>query len=172
MSSISALYFSSLCKQLYANFCWHSVSSSQQSVAWWPKWDLCCILLLTSNRLPLKASCLSNRLLANSTFACMKIWTICFFFLEETFDHVLGSEIDHVSLMFISEHESMQIRDTKWMFAYFYNPDNNSWNLFNCKCNPFKIKLNYKHWGINFVVTLGPKAEHLAINFVCKLVFW
>ena len=69
-------------------------------------------------------------------------------------------------------HESMQIRDTKWMFAYFYNPDNNSWNLFNCKCNPFKVKLNYKHWEINFVVTLGPKAEPLAINFVCKLVFW
>ena len=29
--------------------------------------------------------------------------------MEETFDHVLGNEIDHVSLMFISEHESMQI---------------------------------------------------------------
>ena len=29
--------------------------------------------------------------------------------MEETFDHVLGNEIDHVSPMFISEHESMQI---------------------------------------------------------------
>ena len=34
---------------------------------------------------------------------------ICFFFMEEIFDHVLGNEIDHVSPMFISEHESMQI---------------------------------------------------------------
>ena len=42
---------------------------------------------------------------------------ICFFFVEETFDHVLGAnEIDHVSLMCISEHESMQIWDAKWMF--------------------------------------------------------
>ena len=39
--------------------------------------------------------------------------TICSFFVEETFDHVLGKEIDHVSPMFISEHESMQIRDAK-----------------------------------------------------------
>ena len=31
----------------------------------------------------------------------------------ETFDHVLGDEIDHVSLMCISEHELMQIWDTK-----------------------------------------------------------
>ena len=31
-------------------------------------------------------------------------------------------------------------------------------------------KLNYKHQEIDFVVTLGPKAEHLTINFVCKLV--
>ena len=52
------------CKQLYANFCWHSVSSLWQSVSWRPKSDLCWILLLTSNRVPLKASCLSNRLLA------------------------------------------------------------------------------------------------------------
>ena len=29
--------------------------------------------------------------------------------MEETFDHVLGNEIDHVSPMFISEHESVQI---------------------------------------------------------------
>ena len=30
-----------------------------------------------------------------------------------TFDHVLGDEIDHISPMFISEHESMQIWDAK-----------------------------------------------------------
>ena len=41
------------------------------------------------------------------------------FFVEETFDQVLGNEIDHVSEMFISEHEAMQIWDAKWMFAYF-----------------------------------------------------
>ena len=44
---------------------------------------------------------------------CPKISTICFFFVEETFDHVLGDEIDHVPLMCISEHESMQIWDAK-----------------------------------------------------------
>ena len=38
---------------------------------------------------------------------------ICFFFVEETFDHLLGNEIDHVSPVFISEHESMQIWDAK-----------------------------------------------------------
>ena len=41
----------------------------------------------------------------------------------------------------------------------------------NCKCNSFKVKLNYKHREIDFVVTLGAEAEHLMINFVCKLVF-
>ena len=44
---------------------------------------------------------------------CPKISTICFFVVEETFDHVLGDEIDHVSLMCISEHELMQIWDAK-----------------------------------------------------------
>ena len=102
------------CKQCYANFSWHSGSSSRQSVAWRPKWELCCILLLTSNKVPLKAKSTSRQI----NF-CLKILMICFFFVEETFDHVLSDEIDHVSLMFISEHESMQIWDAKWMFAYF-----------------------------------------------------
>ena len=39
--------------------------------------------------------------------------------MEETFDHVLGNEIDPVSPTFISEHESMQMCDAKWLFAYF-----------------------------------------------------
>ena len=43
----------------------------------------------------------------------------CFFFVEETFDHVLGDEIHYVSPMFISENESMQIWGTKLMFVYF-----------------------------------------------------
>ena len=38
---------------------------------------------------------------------------IFFFFVEETFDHVLGNEIDHVLPMFISEYESMQIWNAK-----------------------------------------------------------
>ena len=38
-------------------------------------------------------------------------------------------------------------------------------------CKSFKVKLNYKHRKINFVVTLGPEVEHLTLNFVCKLVF-
>ena len=50
---------------------------------------------------------------------CPKILTIRFFFVEETFNHVLANEIDHVSPMFISVYESMQIWDAKWMFAYF-----------------------------------------------------
>ena len=33
--------------------------------------------------------------------------------MEKTFDHVLGNEVYHVSLMFISEHELMQIWDAK-----------------------------------------------------------
>ena len=37
----------------------------------------------------------------------------CLFFVEETFNHMLGNEIDHVSPMFISEHESMQMWDAK-----------------------------------------------------------
>ena len=36
---------------------------------------------------------------------CPKISTICFFFLEETFDHVLGNQKDQVSPMFISENQ-------------------------------------------------------------------
>ena len=36
---------------------------------------------------------------------CTKIFTICFFFVEETFNRVLGNEIDQVSPMFISEHQ-------------------------------------------------------------------
>ena len=66
---LSQCYISrSSCKQVYANFCSHSLSSSRKSIAWRPKWDLSCILLLTSNKVLLKASCLSNRLLAKSTF--------------------------------------------------------------------------------------------------------
>ena len=54
---------------------------------------------------------------------------------------------------------------------FFYNPNKfflyrNSRNLFNCKCNSFDVKLT----NVDFVVTLGPEAEHLMINLVCKLV--
>ena len=100
------------------------------------------------------------------------------FFVKETFDHMLGKEIDHVSPMFISEHESMKYgtQNECLHILSFYNPNRffcNSWNLFHCKCNSFKVKLNYKHQEIDFVVTVGPvKAKHLTINFVCKSVFF
>ena len=97
---------------------------------------------------------------------------ICFFFVEETFNHVLGNKIEHVSPMFISEHELMQIWDTKvnvciscsfiTQIGFFVIPE----IFFNYKCNSFKVKLNYKPHKIDFVVTLGPNGKHL--NFVCK----
>ena len=49
---------------------------------------------------------------------CTKIFTICFFFVEDTFNHVLGNKIDQVSPMFISEHQC-KIWDAKQMFADF-----------------------------------------------------
>ena len=55
---------------------------------------------------------------------------------------------------------------------FFYNPNRffcNSCDLFNCKCNSFKVKLNYKHREIDFVVTLGPDAEQ-TINFVVSFL--
>ena len=44
---------------------------------------------------------------------------------------------------------------------FFYNPNKsfcNSWNLFQCKCNSFKVKINDKH---RLCGDLGPEAEHL-----------
>ena len=64
------------------------------------------------------------------------------------------NEIDHVSPMFISEHESTQIQckygtqNECLHILLFYNPNKffcNSWNLFNCKSNSIKVKINYKH---------------------------
>ena len=72
-----------------------------------------------SNKVPLKSHCLSNRLLTKSTFA--KIFTICFFFVEETFDHVLGNKVDHVSLMFISEHQCKYGTQNKCLQILFFN---------------------------------------------------
>ena len=46
--------------------------------------------------------------------------TICFVFAAQTFDHVLDDEIDRVSPMFISEHESMMERKMNvWIFCSF-----------------------------------------------------
>ena len=75
----------------------------------------------------------------NETFAVFYYWLLIEyrlsqqtfrqinFFVEETFDHVLGNEIDHVSLMFISEHESMQIlygtQNECLHILFFYNPN-------------------------------------------------
>ena len=45
--------------------------------------------------------------------------------MEETFDHMLGKEIDHVSPMFISEHESMKYgtQNECLHILSFYNPN-------------------------------------------------
>ena len=83
------------------------------------------------------------------------------FFVEETFDHVLGNKIDHVSFLNMNRCKCGTQNDCLHIL-FFYNPNRffcNSWNLFNCKCNWFKVKLNYRHRE-NFVVTLGPEAEH------------
>ena len=45
-----------------------------------------------------------------------------------------------------------------------------SWNLFNCKRNSFKVKINYKHWLCGDFRTWG-QTFTLMLNFVCKLVF-
>ena len=52
---------------------------------------------------------------------CAKIFTICFFFVEETFDHVLGNKVDHVSLMFISEHQCKYATQNKYLQILFFN---------------------------------------------------
>ena len=66
---------------------------------------------------------------------------ICFFFVEETFDHVLGNKLDHVSLMFIPEHQCKYGTQNKFLQILFFNSLNksfcNSKNLFNCKCISF-----------------------------------
>ena len=69
-------------------------------------------LLLTSNKVLFEGKLFVEQTSRQINF-CPKILTICFFFVEETFDHMLGDEIDHVSPMFISERESTQIWDAK-----------------------------------------------------------
>ena len=86
------------CKQVYANFCWHWAHCDKELHDDPNKSFAVCYWLL------IKSCCLSNRLLAKSTFAT-KIFTICFFFVEETFNWVLRNKIDQVSPMFISEHQ-------------------------------------------------------------------
>ena len=92
----------------------------------------------------------------------------------QTFDHVLGDEIDHVSPMFISENRSKYGKQNECLhILFFYNP-----NKFFCTVIPeicltasvIHLTLNLIT-NIDFVVTLGPEAEHLTLNFVCKLVF-
>ena len=56
---------------------------------------------------------------------------------------------------------------------FFYNPNKFFcifWNLFNCKRNSFKVKINYKHWLCGDFRTRG-QTFTLMLNFVCKLVF-
>ena len=78
--------------------------------------------------------------------------------MEETFDHVLGDEIDHVSLMFISEHESMQMNVCIFcsfitQISFFVIPE----ICLTAGVIHSKLKLITN---IDFVVTLGPEAEH------------
>ena len=90
--------------------------------------------------------------------------TICFFFAAQTFDHVLGNEIDRVSLMFISElqHESMMERKMNvrifssfiTQISLFVIPE----ICFSASVIHSKLKLMTN---IDSVVTLGPEAKHL-----------
>ena len=60
--------------------------------------------------------------------------------------------IDANMLKYGTQNECLHI-------LFFYKSNRffcNSWNLLNCMCNPFNVKLNYK----------GPKAKHLTINCV------
>ena len=94
--------------------------------------------------------------------------------MEDTFDDVLGNELDHVSLMFISEHESMLNMGRKmyvWIFCSFTTQISFFVILEIClSTSVIHSKLNLIT-NIDFVVTFGTEAEHLTINFVCKLVF-
>ena len=51
---------------------------------------------------------------------CVKICTICFFFVEETFNHALGKKVDHVLLMFISEHQCKYVTQNKCLQILFF----------------------------------------------------
>ena len=51
---------------------------------------------------------------------CAKIFTICFFFVEETFNHALGKKVDHVLLMFISEHQCKYVTQNKCLQILFF----------------------------------------------------
>ena len=96
-SSISALFLELLVnnflKQIYVDIIFEPIATI--SIGWQPKGELCCILL-TSNNSTIEVTVFVEQTSCQINF-CQKILTICFFFVEETFDHVLGSEIDHVS---------------------------------------------------------------------------
>ena len=148
-----------------------AIVSSLRSNPWRPKWELCCILLLTSNKVPLKAGCLSNRLSTISTFA-RKYYRSVSSLWRRLSNHVLGSEIEHVSLMFISEHESRQILDAKWILHIlsFYNENEFLCNPEIClTASVIHSELNLIT-NIDFEVTLWPEAHHLMTNFACNLV--
>ena len=51
---------------------------------------------------------------------CTKIFTICFFFVEESFNRVLGNEIDQVSPMFISELQCKYGKQNKCLQILFF----------------------------------------------------
>ena len=72
----------------------------------------------------LKLHCLWKRRLTKYALA-RTILTICFFFVEETFNHVLGNKIDQVSPMFISEHQcKYEMQNKMFLQVLFFNNPN------------------------------------------------
>ena len=123
-SSISALFLKLLVnnflKQIYVDIIFEPIATI--SIGWQPKGELCCILL-TSNNSTIEVTLFVEQTSRQINF-CQKILTICFFFVEETFDHVLGNEIDHVSPMFISEHQCKYGMQTNFLQILFFNSPN------------------------------------------------
>ena len=82
---------------------------------------------------------------------------------------MLGDEIDHVSPMFIAEHMGRKMNVCIFcsfitQISFFVIPE----ICLTASVIHSKLKLIRN---IDFVVTLGTEAEHLTLNFVCKLVF-
>lgn len=140
-------------------------------------------ILLTSNKVLLRSCCLSNRLLAKSTFPRNYWWS---------FHHVLGNELNHVSPMFIPEHQCKCGTQNKCLQILFFNSLNrsfcNSKNLFNCKCILFpeawitlwgnlrvtsyscpRVSVNQCKWPMG--ENRGKGSLKVSIKRSCKIIF-
>ena len=81
------------------------------------------IFILTSNKVPLKASCCQTDFSPNQLLPenIDNLFLLC---QGQTFDHMLGDEIDHVSSMFISENRSKCGTQNECLhILFFYNPN-------------------------------------------------